>query len=93
MEVLDYMKSQDLRPDLYSYNTVMNVCAKSAKTCARVPGGPSGEVVWGLDQGLSILQSMSEDGIEGDVGQLSWEGVGGDGPLVRQCLRGMVLWL
>lgn len=75
MEVVEYMKSQDVCPDLYSYNTIMNICAKSAKTCARVPGGPSGEAVWGLDQGLSILQSLSEDGVEADVGQLSFVAV------------------
>jgi pentatricopeptide repeat protein len=30
-------------------------------------GGPSGAVTWGLDEGLCVLQSMSQDGLEADV--------------------------
>ena len=37
-EIAPKKQSQGVSPDLFSYNTLMNVCAKSAKTCARVPG-------------------------------------------------------
>ncbi len=56
----------------------MNICAKAARVSGRVSGGGGGggtaaamlggsRVSWGLDQGLSVLQMMSEDGLEADV--------------------------
>eukprot|EP00287_Rhodomonas_sp_CCMP768_P024407 CAMPEP_0202846208 /NCGR_PEP_ID=MMETSP1389-20130828/72114_1 /ASSEMBLY_ACC=CAM_ASM_000865 /TAXON_ID=302021 /ORGANISM="Rhodomonas sp., Strain CCMP768" /LENGTH=69 /DNA_ID=CAMNT_0049523751 /DNA_START=15 /DNA_END=220 /DNA_ORIENTATION=- len=56
------MKAKGISPDRYSYNVLLNVCAKSARARTTRSVDPIG-----LDQGMAILNMMRNDGLDADV--------------------------